>query len=68
MSKYTPVDWKLKYNERSAEVKALKKRKKELEFSRDSWKEKSIRYKAEKEYFESELLKIKKKLNEIVSS
>ena len=58
--------WKERAINRRAENKALKKRIRELTDSRDSWKNKYMSTKQEKELFENELKIIKKKLNEII--
>ncbi|GHT57211.1 hypothetical protein AGMMS49982_24210 [Bacteroidia bacterium] len=57
--------WKAKSIERSKAIKQLKKRGKELEHSRDSWKKKSFANKERADRFENDLSQIKKKLNAI---
>ena len=52
--------WKERAINRRAENKALKKRIRELTDSRDSWKNKYMSTKQEKELFENELKIIKK--------
>jgi len=59
--------WRERAINRRDENKALKKRIKEIKRSRDQWKDKYLFIKEEKEFYENELKKIKKKLNEIVN-
>ena len=59
--------WRERAINRRDKVKALKKRIKEIKHSRDQWKYKCLSIKEEKEFYENELKKIKKKLNEIVN-
>lgn len=61
------VNWKEKSIKRGKEVKALKKRIRELITSRDLWKAKYMEAKAKRDVYEEELTKIKKKLNEIIN-
>jgi hypothetical protein len=61
------TDWKKKSIKRGKEAKALNKRIRELVLSRDSWKEKYTEAKKHSIVWETELYKIKKKLNEILS-
>ena len=61
------TDWKQKAIKRGREAKALNKRIRELILSRDSWKAKYTDSKSQCDIWESELIKIKKKLNEILS-
>jgi hypothetical protein len=61
------TDWKLKALKRGKEAKALNKRIRELTASRDLWKSKYFESKTQSDIWESELVKIKKKLNEILS-
>ncbi len=63
----TIADWKQKALKRGKEAKALNKRIRELTTSRDLWKIKYIESKAQCDIWEGELVKIKKKLNEILS-
>ena len=63
----TSADWKLKALKRGKEAKALNKRIRELTASRDLWKIKYTESKAQCDIWEGELIKIKKKLNEILS-
>lgn len=60
--------WKSRAIERREENKALKKRIKEITQSRDNWKNKYKDTKIQKDLYESELNKIKKKLNEIIET
>jgi hypothetical protein len=60
------VDWKLKSIKRGKEAKALNKRIRELIESRDLWKAKYAATKEQCTLWENELIKIKKKLNEII--
>ena len=62
-----PTNWKQKSIKRGKEAKALNKRIRELVVSRDSWKEKYTEAKKHGIVGETELYKIKKKLNEILS-
>ena len=48
-------------------IKADKKRRKELNISREKWKNKYLRQKQRADFLESELNSIKKKLNEIIT-
>ncbi len=59
-------DWKQKSIKRGREVKALNKRIRELITSRDLWKTKYTETKKQCVIWETELNKIKKKLNEIL--
>jgi hypothetical protein len=61
------TDWKQKSIKRGKEAKSLNKRIRELIISRDLWKSKYIESKEQSDYWEAELIKIKKKLNEILS-
>lgn len=67
MSKYIPVNWKEKYNERSAKLKASKKRVKEITLSRDNWKQKYMEVKKGQDLMVKELNSIKKKISSIIS-
>jgi hypothetical protein len=61
------TDWKHKSIKRGKEAKALNKRIRELIVSRDLWKSKYTDSKAQCIIWEVELIKIKKKLNDILS-
>jgi F0F1-type ATP synthase membrane subunit b/b' len=61
------TDWKEKSIRRARETKSLKKRIRELAYSRDQWKTKYMEAKGEKDVYKEELIKIKKKLNQIIS-
>ena len=61
------TDWKAKSIQRSKDNKQLKKKIKELIISRDEWKVKSISHKSRADKLESDLKKVKDKLNEIIS-
>ena len=61
------TDWKQKSIRRGKEAKALNKRIRELTVSRDLWKSKYTESKAQYTIWEVELIKIKKKLNEILN-
>ena len=60
-------DWKVKALQRSKETKQLKKKIKELAFSRDEWKNKSMSHKSKADKLAADLKKIKDKLNEITN-
>ena len=60
------TDWRKKSIIRGREAKALNKRIRELILSRDSWKNKYSETKKQCTIWENELIKIKKKLNEIL--
>jgi chaperonin cofactor prefoldin len=60
------TDWKAKSIAKTADNKQLKKRIKELIESRDNWKNKASNYKKQAEKLESDLKKIKNRLNEII--
>jgi len=59
--------WKSKALQRRAENKELKKRIKEKEQSRDKWKEKYMVQKQECEKLTSEIITIKKKIENILA-
>ena len=61
------TDWKQKSIRRGKEAKSLNKRIRELTVSRDLWKSKYTESKTQCIIWEVELIKIKKKLNEILS-
>lgn len=60
-------NWKFRAIQRRKETKILKKRIKELTYSRDNWKNKYLKTKQESTIWKIEIQKIKKKLNEIIS-
>jgi hypothetical protein len=60
------TDWKQKSIRRGKEAKSLNKRIRELTVSRDLWKAKYTESKTQCIIWEVELIKIKKKLNEIL--
>jgi hypothetical protein len=60
------TDWRKKSIIRGREAKALNKRIRELVVSRDLWKSKYSETKKQCTIWETELIKIKKKLNEIL--
>jgi chromosome segregation ATPase len=62
----TKIDWKTKATENARDKKRLNKKIRELTNSRDQWKAKSIAHKARADKFESDLKKLKTKLNELV--
>lgn len=59
--------WKQKAIDRRLENKELNKRRKELTLSRDKWKSKYMVQKERADFYEGEVLAIKKKLNEIAA-
>lgn len=59
--------WRQKAVERRAEIKELNKRRKELNISREKWKNKYIRQKQRADLLSRELNSIKKKLSEIIT-
>lgn len=61
------TEWKSKAMQRSAEIKQLKKRIKELVNSRDGWKEKSIEHKSRADYLDGSLKKTKRLIEAIVN-
>jgi hypothetical protein len=60
--------WKQKAIARRLENKELNKRRKELTLSRDKWKSKCMAHKERADFYEGEVLAIKKKLNEIAAT
>ncbi|MBU1678335.1 MAG: hypothetical protein KKD86_05690 [Bacteroidetes bacterium] len=58
--------WRQKAVERRAELKELGKRRKELNSSRENWKNKYIAQKQRADLLEKELTSIKKKLSDIM--
>ena len=63
----TSTDWKKKAIKRGKEAKALNKKIREITTSRDLWKIKYTESKIQCDIWENELIRIKKKLNEILS-
>ena len=63
---YNAQFWKTKAVTRNLENKELKKRIKELKFSRDKWKGKYMKKKDESLVYKKELDSIKKKIEKIV--
>jgi len=62
----SPTDWKAKSIQRGKQFKILNKRIRELTLSRDNWKRKYLQSSQDSVDLKSELIKIKKKLNEII--
>jgi len=60
------TDWKQKAKDSTLANKYLKQRNKELFISRDDWKDAYFKLKAETEKQAKELVKIKKKLKELL--
>ncbi len=60
------IDWKERAISRRIEIKALKKRIKELYISRDIWNKRATDAKKENDELKSQLNAIKKKINEII--
>ena len=60
------TDWKRKALENAVDKKRLNKRIRELTQSRDEWKAKSIAHKSRADKYESDLKKLKLKLNELI--
>ncbi len=61
------LDWKARAIDRRLENKKLKKKCKELTISRDGWKEKAIKRKADVNVLNKQLSVIKKNIQKIVS-
>jgi chromosome segregation ATPase len=61
-------DWKTKLSECARDKKQLKKRIKELTQSREEWKAKSISHKERADKIESEVRKIKDRLNDLLDT
>lgn len=59
--------WRQKAVERRAEIKELNKRRKELNISREKWKNKYLRQKQRADLLNRELNSIKKKLSELIT-
>jgi hypothetical protein len=59
--------WRQKAVKRRAEIKELNKRKKELNISREKWKDKYIGQKHRADMLSKELNSIKKKLSELIT-
>jgi hypothetical protein len=58
-------DWKMRAIDRRIENKKLKKKCKELTISRDGWKEKAIKRKADVNVLNKQLLVVKKNIQKI---
>lgn len=58
-------DWKVRAIDRRIEIKALKKRQKELTTSRDGWRTKALDAKNENLELKAKLNVVKKKINQI---
>jgi len=63
MAKY---DWEIRAKERRLENKQLKKRIKELTFSRDEWKVKATKRKESLDELNQKLLIVKKNMQQII--
>jgi hypothetical protein len=61
------IDWKTRAIDRRLENKKLKKKCKELTVSRDGWKEKAIKRKADVNVLNKQLLVVKKNIQKIVN-
>jgi hypothetical protein len=61
------IDWKIRAIDRRLENKKLKKKCKELTISRDGWKEKAIKRKADVNVLNKQLLVVKKNIQKIVN-
>lgn len=61
------IDWKTRAIERRIENKKLKKKCKELTISRDGWKEKAIKRKADVNVLNKQLSVVKKNIQKIVN-
>lgn len=61
------IDWKGRAIERRIENKKLKKKCKELTISRDGWKEKAIKRKADVNVLNKQLSVVKKNIQKIVN-
>lgn len=66
MSTYIPVDWKEKHRKRGIEIKALRKRLKEVSEGRENWKSKYSLMKIERDMATAEIQQIKKKIMSII--
>ncbi len=60
-------DWKVRAIDRRIENKKLKKKCKELTISRDGWKEKAIKRKADVNVLNKQLSVVKKNIQKIVN-
>ena len=60
-------DWKMRAIDRRIENKKLKKKCKELTISRDGWKEKAIKRKADVNVMNKQLLVVKKNIQKIAN-
>ena len=60
------VDWEMRAKERRLENKQLKKRIKELTFSRDEWKVKAMKRKEDFDELNQKLLVVKKNMQQII--
>jgi len=65
---YNAQFWKSKSVTRNRENKELKKRIKELKFSRDKWKDKYMKKNNEAVVYKNELDSIKKKIEKIIKN
>ena len=61
------IDWKTRAIDRRLENKKLKKKCKELTVSRDGWKEKAIKRKADVNVLNKQLSVVKKNIQKIVN-
>ena len=59
-------EWEIRAKERRLENKQLKKRIKELTFSRDEWKVKAMKRKEELDEVNQKLLVVKKNMQQII--
>ena len=59
-------DWEIRSKERRLENKQLKKRIKELTFSRDEWKVKAMKRKEDFDELNQKLLVVKKNMQQII--
>jgi hypothetical protein len=62
----TNFDWEIRAKERRLENKQLKKRIKELTFSRDEWKVKAMKRKEDFDELNQKLLVVKKNMQQII--
>jgi hypothetical protein len=61
------IDWKTRAIDRRLENKKLKKKCKELTISRDAWKEKAIKRKADINVLNKQLSVVKKNIQKIIN-
>ncbi|MDO9039771.1 MAG: hypothetical protein Q7J86_10915 [Bacteroidota bacterium] len=61
------IEWETRAKERRLENKQLKKRIKELTFSRDEWKVKAMKRKESLDELNQKLLVVKKNMQQIIS-